>query len=253
MDILIHTLSGAAVASAFAGLVKENTSSRLKLILLGAFAGALPDVDAISMWSGFDATFRQWFGLEETGREIYRGKHWYSHHAFLHSFLASIFFPGAIMVIYSGIKKRKPTPKMWMHALVFVAAFNAHLIGDLPTPNGSWEGIAFFYPMEQYIGGYGYTWWWNNYDIFILLLTCVMINVLSYFLIRKKNYFGTITLVVTFFLCCIQLGRRDFDFNSKEMNSSVKGDKSLELQRKFLGDAVFDVMVRFDESLPVHF
>jgi len=253
MDILIHTLSGAAVASAVACLVKDNLSSRFKLILLGCFAGALPDIDALSMWSGFDSSFRIWFNLNESGSDIYRGIHWYSHHAFLHSFLASILIPSTPIFIYSIYKRKKPNRKALLHLLVFTFSFNAHLLGDLPTPKGSWNGIAFFYPSDRYIGGYGHTWWWNNYDIFILMLVSVLINTISFFIIRRKNYFGIITVAVTLALCLVQFSRRDFDFNSKEITSLQKSEKSLELQRKFLGYRLFNVMQKFDEKLPVHF
>lgn len=253
MDILIHTLSGAAVATAAACLVKDNLSSRFKLVLLGSFAGALPDIDALSMWSGFDNSFGVWLNLNQSGREIYKGINWYSHHAFMHSFLASVVIPVIPILIYAIVKKQKPTTTTWIHCSIFTLSFNAHLLGDLPTPGGSWNGIAYFFPSQDYIGGYGYTWWWNNYDIFILVFTCVIINMISFFVLKRKNYFGTISLLVTISLCFIQLGRRDFDFNSKDISSNIKSEKSLELQRKFLGDRVFNAMQKFDESLPVHF
>ncbi len=253
MDILIHTLSGAAVASAAACVVFEKTKDRFKLLALGAFAGALPDVDALSMWSGFDATFGKWFSLQETGGDIYSGSHWYSHHVFMHSLLASVFFPVVFIGAKAAIKKQKPTRLQWMKGLVFTISFNGHLAGDLPTPGGSWDGIAYFFPSSHYLGGLGLTHWWNNYDIFLILLLCVIINTVVILLVRKKQWICSIVLTVSITLCVVQLHRRHFDFNSKQYTYEQRSQKSLELQKEFLGETVFNAMRKFDESLPVHF
>ncbi|MFN0031686.1 MAG: metal-dependent hydrolase [Flavobacteriales bacterium] len=253
MDILIHTLSGMSVTTVAAAWIYERRRDRFKLIALGAFAGALPDVDALSMWSGFDGTFGKWFSLEATGRDIYRGSYWYSHHAFMHSFLASVFLPSLFIGVLSAIRKRPQSHLMWKKGLVFTLAFNAHLAGDLPTPSGAWDGIAYFYPSQQYIGGYGLTHWWNNYDIFLILLLCVATNVVLLVTIKRRHWTPTAIAVVATVLCVVQLNRRNFDFNSKEYTHEQRNAKSLELQREYLGETVCGWMERFDKSLPVNF
>jgi hypothetical protein len=60
------------------------------VIGFSGLGGALPDFDAISLWSGFDKTFGKLFNLSNSGEVIYFSKFWYSHHGFLHSILASV-------------------------------------------------------------------------------------------------------------------------------------------------------------------
>ena len=52
-----------------------------------------------------------------------------------------------------------------------------------------WNGVNFFWPSKYYIGGTGDIWWWNNYDIFLIVLSVVLTNtviLLSAPLIGKK-------------------------------------------------------------------
>ena len=66
MDILIHTFSGIAVASTIAHLVPAEEKRSLSIIGIGALGGALPDFDAISLWSKFDDTIGTWLQLAVT-------------------------------------------------------------------------------------------------------------------------------------------------------------------------------------------
>jgi membrane-bound metal-dependent hydrolase YbcI (DUF457 family) len=216
LDILTHTLSGMAVASAAACVLYSQPKQRFQLLALGALAGALPDLDAISMWSGFDSTFGHWFALQQNGRSIYSGTLWYSHHGFMHSLLASVFIPTTFIFVMSCIRRQMPSAHIWTLGAVFALAYNAHLAGDMPTPGGSWKGIAYFFPSSMYVGGSGATWWWNNYDVFLIVLLCVVANVILFFALRRKNYFGAGMLAVAFFLASYQLNSRGFDFNSAQ-------------------------------------
>jgi len=113
MDILSHTLSGIAVGTVAAAFVRKSRNSAKKkalIILSGALAGAIPDIDAISLWSGFDNAIGSPLGLNYSGREIYFGKLWYSHHGMFHSLFmglllhtmaAGLKFGGGIIMIYS--------------------------------------------------------------------------------------------------------------------------------------------------------
>lgn len=75
VDILTHTLSGVAVATCVASFM-PTPQGRWRLLLLGAVAGALPDLDALSLWSGFDHSIGAYFGLSK-GALIYTGQWWY--------------------------------------------------------------------------------------------------------------------------------------------------------------------------------
>ncbi len=202
MDILIHTLSGTCTAAFIATFSKTNTKSRLAMVLLGSLAGALPDIDAISLWSKFDKTIGQLLHLTHSGSEIYFGKFWYSHHGFFHSLFAAALFA----CIFISIRKLFFTTVSWkpyLYALqtklllaTFFFSYIAHLIGDLPTPGAVWGGIRLFFPFEVYVGGYGTTWWWNNYDVFVVLAVTAasLITLLS---LQSKFFQKDLILLVT--------------------------------------------------------
>lgn len=92
MDILTHTLCGVAAGTVLAGFSRKSPKYKLSVIAVSGVGGALPDMDAISLWSKFDGTFGAIFQLNHSGKEIYTSKFWYSHHAFFHSVLAGILF-----------------------------------------------------------------------------------------------------------------------------------------------------------------
>jgi hypothetical protein len=209
MDILIHTLSGTATAAFIATLSNSNTKGKMFMVLLGAFAGALPDIDAISLWAKFDGTFGKWLHLSHTGNQIYFGKFWYSHHGFFHSFFAAALFGLMFIsirnVIYSKEKwayylKEKQTRLLFV---AFFFSYVSHLAGDLPTPGAVWGGIRLFFPFEIYIGGYGTTWWWNNYEIFLILLTSTTLLLLSICLEDKFFKADLIKLAAGIYICCV--------------------------------------------------
>ena len=91
MDILTHTLSGVAIGTVITSFSNNGFRKKTGIILCAGFGAALPDFDAISLWSGFDSTIGKLFGLI-SGKEIYFSKLWYSHHAFMHSIFASLIF-----------------------------------------------------------------------------------------------------------------------------------------------------------------
>lgn len=65
--------------------------------------------------------------------------------------------------------------------LDFFLAGTFHLLEDMPTPDNIWGGVRIFFPFEVYIGGWNYIWWWNNYDLFlIILLTAILAIILLY-------------------------------------------------------------------------
>lgn len=259
MDILIHTLSGALVGSLVGNVAKDKTvGQRFLLVLVGAIAGALPDLDAISMWSGFDTSFGSWFSLSESGRQIFYGKHWYSHHGFSHSLLAAL----ALTLTFTGLRKaifRMNFRKGMVYYLAFFFGYVSHLLGDLPTPPGSWGGIGLFYPLDEYVGGWAVTWWWNNYDVFLLLLAGVFVNLILISLSRVlKPWSGRSSLIATgviVMLCLVQFQLRgpNFDYVRGNNEFGTMEQRSLDVQRKVLGDPLFEQMRKFDNSISLNF
>ena len=91
MDILTHTFSGFACGTVVASLHQGSLFDKVCIVLAGSIGGCLPDLDAISLWSGFDHYIGSVLSLP-SGREIYFGKFWYSHHSFMHSLVGLFSF-----------------------------------------------------------------------------------------------------------------------------------------------------------------
>jgi inner membrane protein len=251
MDIVTHTLSGIAVGTILAMYKKSN-----KCILFGGIGGALPDVDAISLWSGFDGTIGKLCGLSHSGHDIYFGKYWYSHHAFMHSLLAA-FLVGISVFWICKIYKSK---NAFSYGMAVCMGFIMHLIGDMPTPGSTWGGVSFWWPSMQYVGGTGDVWWWNNYDIFLITLAVVIVNLiwlaLGYFLKSQLFYkLGIVVLLTGIGLSAYQIKTRgyDFDYMGFSTDFGAKEEKSLAIQHKILGDKLFNMMQSIDQKIHLNF
>lgn len=268
MDILTHAISGTAVAACTSTFVKTTPKRRIKILLAGTLGGILPDLDAVSIWSRFDSTFGKLFHLSHTGREIYSMKLWYSHHAFLHSFLSSIIFGGLLMGIIYLITNRKrknnkegiqPSSFVRTYAIyfiTFVLGYWTHLAGDLPTPSSTWGGIALWWPSHNYVGGFGKIWWWNNYDIFLLILSSICIIILvpliSKYIQSKAKIFSVAILYATFCLILIQINTRQYDYSSPGKYAEKEHNSKKE-QERILGKQLYGYMVWFDNKLKFYF
>ncbi len=227
MDILIHTLSGTIVATAIAAATNKRGWRKAAIVGLGAVAGALPDFDVISLWSGFDRTLGSWFNLP-SGRTVYTAKYWYSHHAFLHSVvgdaLCTVLF-GAVLWLLARMRPKVPfrvfLKRKKVYLVTFFFAFMAHLLGDLPTPGAMWDGIALWWPSKSYVGGYGVTWWWNNYDVFLILLAGITANLIltllnAWLRNSRLKLVPAYILVLALGLIVYQLNTRGFDFDYEQ-------------------------------------
>ena len=137
----------------------------------------------------------------------------------------------------------------------FFVGFLIHLFEDMPTPKGSWGGVRLFFPFKTYVGGSGDIWWWNNYDIFLIVLTVLLMNciVLAFqnilkLKIRKMTvlffFMGTV-------VCFIQIKSRKFDFNGNTYQQCEK--KSKEIQQNVLGTKCYKFMVDFDNRIRLNF
>ncbi|MCB0762275.1 MAG: metal-dependent hydrolase [Flavobacteriales bacterium] len=260
MDILIHGASGLLAGSvAVHASQARGVKRKLWILFTGLLAGVLPDLDVLSMWSGFDGTFGKWFGLQESGREIFRGKHWYSHHGFSHSIVCAALLSVSILGIRQMVfRNNKGTARMY--ALTFFGGYMAHLLGDLPTPPGAWGGIRLFYPLDQYVGGFAWTFWWNNYDVFLLILSGIAVNLLL-LVVRKRltvlqnwKWAGAV-VALTFALCTFQLATRGepFIYERHTGQYANQEQRSLDIQRSILGERLYKAMWWFDQRVPLNF
>jgi len=262
MDILTHTLSGLAVGTVAASFSKKGWKNKSAIIVFSGLGGALPDIDAISMWSRFDGTFGRLFGLSMPGRDIYSAKLWYSHHSFMHSLLAAVLIAAVIGIlfwIFQRNKNRLSLPKIYKekHLLLigFIMGFIVHLVQDMITPGGSWGGVRLFFPSEIYIGGTGSIWWWNSYNLFLVVVSVLVINLILLLIFRKPKskpwrYAGTVFLIgcIVFVL---QMKRIDYNFNGKKYADCEQ--KSKDIQKEILGERVYRWMEKLDNLLIIHF
>lgn len=268
MDIISHTLAGSAIATCAAAFSEPGFEKKTAIISAGSFGAALPDIDAISLWRGFDSTFGKFFSLEHSGRVIYSGDFWYSHHNFFHSIAAgtllTLFF-GLILFILAQIFKRPETQsvseilhpyKLFLFA--FFLGYISHLLLDMPTPGSSWGGVMLFWPLDTFVGGFGQIWWWNNYDIFLILLLAVLFNtgilVFTKKKIRLKLYSLSVIMISTG-LILYQINNRGFDFSYEGYTNQFRKyeAKSLEIQKKILGDDLYSLMRQIDNKIKLNF
>lgn len=261
MDLLTHIAAGIAVGTTIAVCSKGNAVKKITIVCGGALGGALPDIDAISLWSKFDTTFGRLFSLSHTGKEIYSAKFWYSHHAFMHSLAACVLFSFILLaVIYLANRRAKKEFTLLSKANIaipaaFASGYIAHLVCDMPTPASSWAGVNLFFPINVYIGGWGKIWWWNNYDIFLISSGVIAVNVLllifSNVLKHKHRYFSFVLLAAAATAVAIQISTRDFDFNSHTYQECEAQSKKI--QKKIVGKTLYDKMEKFDDAIPLYF
>lgn len=266
MDILTHCLSGAMAATAIAPFCGKPTYRKLLVIESGTVGAVMPDIDAITRWPGFDATIGRWFDLSRSGRAIYHANLWYSHHNFCHSLASGVLFTLMLAMVFLLVKKGFASRcgaisglnAWWGYLIAFFIGFCIHLAGDLPTPGSTWHGIKLFWPYTVPVGGLGYIWWWNNYDIFLLLLFGCSINLIFIFLnsVLKSPYLK----VAPMLFCAVVIGTAVFQITHRPVSFSDTGgawaekeSRSLTVQRKIIGDPLYRIMVKMDRSLPFPF
>ncbi len=268
MDILTHIVSGVAVSSVVAGFAISSPVSMKRILAAGALGGAFPDMDAISLWSKFDTTIGKWLGLAHSGKDIYFGKFWYSHHGFCHSIAAAIivgFLIGCWVFFYRWMRRKKEKNFVYFFKdnlpvyLAFVLGCLAHAVGDLSTPASVWDGMRLFWPLPVYVGGWGDIWWWNNYDIFLIISVCALLNILlilSAYVIRFRVH------IIVFVIALLALAGVWWQTDNRKTDYAYKGhtphyneleEKSMAEQRRILGDNFYRAMRRFDDWLPFNF
>ncbi len=262
MDILTHTISGMAIGSCLAIYSNGTWREKAGIILLSGVGALLPDIDAISLWSGFDATIGNRLHLPHPGKDIYSGKLWYSHHGFMHSLFAA-----AVLTLLLGLfirigekgenlnKTIHPFKKYSLLVSGFFLGYLVHLIEDMVTPGGSWGGVRFFFPSQIYIGGTGNIWWWNNYDIFLIVLSVFLINLIILMIASlckfKWKKAGVIPLFIGLAFVGVQINTRNFNFNRKPYQECETQSKNI--QKEIMGKQLYQTMERFDNRLKIYF
>jgi len=270
MDIASHTLSGIAAGTAVAAFFvhKRKIFKSIPILLGGMVGGFLPDIDAVSLWSGFDATFGKLFGLSASGQKIYFSTYMLSHHSAMHSIAAALFFTLCflllayiIQILYLKNNALKDVLiKSGPTALAFFIGFNFHLLGDMPTPGYVWGGIRLWWPSESYSGGTDQIWWWNNYDIFLFILTTVLINLFIIPFIKNSKFvflkiIPAFLVVLMIILSVIQVNTRQYSYPYKNYRKEFAGfeKKSLIEQQKILGMRTYKIMRAIDKKIPFPF
>jgi inner membrane protein len=266
MDILTHILSGTAAATVAASLSGKDISRKGVIVVLGAVGAVLPDLDTVSRWSGFDGTVGKWLGTGENGRDIYFANHWYSHHNAAHSILAALLAALAlagVMYLWHRLfaKKKKGGPAYLKGVAVYGVAlflgYLMHLLGDLPTPPSTWGGIKLFWPLGVTVGGWGRIWWWNNYDLFLIIYVCCLVNVVALLACRPKGRCMKVLPAVVFalalFAAVYQIDHRPVSFASdtKKSHEQLEAD-SLRVQKGILGNTLYGLMRDMDGVLARH-
>ena len=251
-------MSGVAAASLGMSFTDYSPKQKSKFLVLGALAGAFPDLDAVSLWSKFDGTIGNWLNLP-AGKAIYFGKNWYSHHAFLHSVFAAILFVFLVWLIFRCTDLFEQTKNVKIVLFSLFICYNLHLLEDMPTPACVWGGVRYWFPSGSYAGGWGRIWWWNNYDLFLLIFSCVisnvLLNVVAYWKSISLQKIATGLSMVFVLLFCKQIITRPIDFNYSGHTTRYNEFEraSLEIQKEILGDDLYEVMWFLDSKIPLNF
>ncbi|RMG75891.1 MAG: metal-dependent hydrolase [Bacteroidetes bacterium] len=262
MDILIHTLTGMCGGTVVAALHRSRPAQQARIVVIGGLGGMFPDIDTFSLWPGFDQTFGAWLG--QSGREIYSSHLWYGHHGFFHSLVGALLLTGLLggffSLIYSRILRRAPGFGSAFRYLVpyqisFLGGYLLHLVEDMPTPGGSWGGIRLLFPSQTYIGGWGYTWWWNNYDIFLIVSGTLLLSLLALMVCewrsRRLRFIPVLLLLFGSLLAMQQLHFRQTDYN--ECAYPACETASWEEQERNIGKAWTRRLRQMDNLLPIYF
>ncbi|WP_196890029.1 metal-dependent hydrolase [Aureivirga sp. CE67] len=266
MDLISHMFTGLAVGSVLANFSTKNWKHKLSIIFFGGLGGALPDFDAISLWSKFDMTFGKLFQLSHSGKDIYFGKFWYSHHGAMHSIFAILLFILLFFLFKILFQKKFKTKNILSYfkekqliIFAFALGYFCHLLEDMPTPASVWRGVNLLFPSKNYVGGFGKIWWWNNYDLFLIIFSVFSLNILlNFFPNTLKHLKSKIACSIFFFgliLFLYQINTRsvDFSYTGHTKNYQKMEQQSKEIQKQILGTKLYNKMAWLDSKIPLYF
>jgi len=262
MDIVTHATSGAVCGAAVALGLRGAPAPVLASLVLGGLGGLLPDLDALTRAPGYDALAAAW-GLPP-GTALYFGSRWCSHHHLAHSLAAGVGVTVALalaLALGRLLGERQPAEAWWPVLLApasLLAGFLAHLAGDLVTPASVWGGIQLFWPSPRMVGGWGWAWWFNNYDL-LIAQAVALLGVLAASLVPRTRpvlarALPLAVLALDLLACAVLLGLRegDYAYVGHTPDYAALEQASLDEQRRLLPPAVFERCRALDEALPFH-
>ena len=143
--------------------------------------------------------------------------------------------------------------------IAFVLGYLIHLVEDMPTPASSWGGVNLLWPTPLYTGGWGDIWWWSNYDIFLIVCSVILLNLvlllmnnLVHLHVRKLTL-GVFIIGCT--LACVQIKTRPYDFaySGHTHRYEVLETQSKQIQKGILGGSLYTLLEEFDNKLKIYF
>ena len=265
MDIFTHMVAG-GLAGGCAALMIRGAPARLMVAVgWGALGGFLPDIDAVSRVPGFDATLGRLFGLQPGGI-VYTGSEWYSHHHFTHSLAAAL---GAALLVAGlmGLERmvlgaghdNARAVKILMGPVALMAGYLAHLAGDLVTPASAWGGVQLLWPLDTMVGGWGWCWWFNNYDIFLVQLAGLALMGLASLAPRTRPVLARVlpamVLAVSILgaVILLQLRQHDYAYSGEAPDYWALEEASLREQQRLLPPDLYGLLTSLDAVMPLPF
>ena len=132
----------------------------------------------------------------------------------------------------------------------------------MPTPEFTWGGVAMLFPSTKYTGGIGYIWWWNNYDLFLIIISVVFLNLILTLVSTLMKVKMRKVCIVIFGLglstYLYQINKRPFNFQYSGFKEHgtvwrIYEKESKKIQKEILGDNLFGIMTNLDNSIPFYF
>ena len=119
----------------------------------------------------------------------------------------------------------------------FFFGYLGHLLEDMPTPASVWGGVNLFFPSSGYVGGFGQIWWWNNYDLVLIIVAVITINFLINCIPKITAKARSIAAVVVFvfglsiFLIQVHTRPVTFAYEGHTPNYKQLEQRSKDIQR----------------------
>jgi inner membrane protein len=265
VDLITHVAAGALCGGCVALMIQGVRAKVAAGMSWGALGGFLPDIDAATRVPGFDESIGQALGLQP-GAVIYVGDSWYSHHHFTHSLAAAgaaaLLLALALAVeraIFGAGAEGRRNVRILLAPACVLGGFLLHLAGDLPTPASVWGGIQLFWPSETMVGGWGWAWWFNNYDVFLVQLAGWLLLGLASLVPRGRPVLARVlpawvlVLVVTASAVLLRLREHDYGYSGHAADYNALEQASMTEQRRLLPAPIYEAMARLDASIPLPF
>ena len=151
MSPVEHALSGVLASSLAASAWPGPLRDRGRWVLWTTIGVLCPDLDAVTLLFNHN---------------VYFGSAWYSHRQFLHSILGCAFLAMLLPSVVTVVRRRDAPIEecariLKIRARAIFAGGLLHLLSDLPTPPGPWDGLPIFFPLAFRAGGWSHLGWVN--------------------------------------------------------------------------------------------